>query len=86
METGQDRKYYGKSEQKALRRNEMNDKSKSVQLIKALGVDGTFKRDILAKVNFNQDPKKVYEETKTDIREICGDKMDKHTENPDEVG
>ena len=69
-----------------MKKVEMNDKLKSVQLIKALGVDGTFKRDILAKVNFNQEPKKVYEETKTAIRDICGDKLDKQKEALEERG
>ena len=45
----------------------------SVILIKALGVDGNHKRDILAKVNFNKEPKEVYEDTKTAIRDICGE-------------
>ena len=46
---------------------------KAVQLIKALVVDENHKRDILAKVNFNKDLKEVYQDTKTAIRDICGD-------------
>lgn len=73
LEAGKDKKYYEEREQMASRKVEMNDKLKAVQLIKALGVDGTFKRDILSKVDFNKEPSKVYEDTKTAIRDICGD-------------
>ena len=78
---GKDKVYYEEREQIALRRVEMNDKLKAVQLIKALGVDGAFKRDIIAKIDFNQEPSKVYEQTKTAIRDIVGD--DKHLDEVD---
>ena len=54
------------------RKLEINDKLKSVLLIKSLGVDGSYKRDILSKVNFDMDAKEVYESTKIAIRDICG--------------
>ena len=57
----------------AARKVELNDKLKAVHLIKALGVDGAYKRDILAKVNFDKEPKQVYEDTKTAIRDIRGE-------------
>ena len=76
LEAGKDKKYYEERELMVSRKIEMNDKLKAVQLIKALGVDGTYKRDILAKVNFNHEPSKVYQDTKTAIRDICGDKAD----------
>ena len=74
VEAGKDLKYYEEREKMFARRIEMNDKLKAVHLIKALGVDGAYKRDILAKVDFNKEPAKVYEDTKTAIRDICGDK------------
>ena len=69
-------KYYEEREKMASRRIEMNDKLKAVQLIKALGVDGAYKRDILSKVDFNKDPSNVYEDTKTAIRDIVGEKSE----------
>ena len=55
------------------RKLEINDKLKAVLLIKSLEVNGSYKRDILAKVNFDQDGKVVYEATKVAIRDICGE-------------
>ena len=55
------------------RKLEINDKLKAVLLIKSLGVDGSYKRDILAKVNFDLEGKEVYEATKVAIRDICGE-------------
>ena len=46
------------------RRLELNDKLKSVILIRALGIDENHRRDVLAKVDFNKEPKVVYETTK----------------------
>ena len=46
------------------------------QIVALLGVDGAHKRDILAKVDFNKEPKQVYEDTKTAIRDICGEKSE----------
>ena len=65
--------YYEDREKMASRRVELNDKLKSVQLIKALSIDESRRRDILAKVNFNKEPKDVYNDTKTAIRDICRD-------------
>ena len=70
---GKDLAYYEQREKNMARKVELNDKLKAVHLIKALGVDDNHKRDILAKVNFNKEPKKVYEDTKTAIRDICGE-------------
>ena len=65
--------YYEERETMAARKVELNDKLKAVHLIKALGVDAAYKRDILAKVNFDKEPKQVYEDTKTAIRDIRGE-------------
>ena len=81
VEAGKDINYYELREKMSLRRVKMNDELKSVQLIKALGVDDAHKRDILAKVDFNKEPNEVYEDTKTAIRDICGDKPRDQSEN-----
>ena len=84
VKEGKELKYYEEREKMGSRKVELNDKLKAVHLIKALGVDENHRRDILAKVNFNKEPKEVYEETKTAIRDICGDKnneADKRIEN-----
>ena len=63
------------SEDKELmfaRKIELNDKLKAVILLKSLRVDDHHLRDILSKVNFNQEPAAVYESTKIAIRDICG--------------
>ena len=73
VKEGKDLKYYEERDKMASRKVELNDKLKAVHLIKALGVDGAHKRDILSKVDFNKEPKQVYEDTKTAIRDICGD-------------
>ena len=57
----------------ASRKIELNDKLKAVLLIKSIGVEDGVKRDILAKVDFNKEPKAVYEAKKTAIRHICGE-------------
>ena len=57
----------------STRKLELNDKLKSVLLIKSLGLDSGYKRDILAKINFDRESKEVYEATKIAIRDICGD-------------
>lgn len=56
----------------ATRRIELNDKLKAVLLNKSIEVDESHQRDILAKVDFNKEPKPVYEATKIAIRDICG--------------
>ena len=53
----------------------MNDKLKSIMLLKALNLDDALKRDILAKVDFNKEPNEVYENTKTAVQDICGEKF-----------
>ena len=68
----------------AARIVELNDKLKAVHLIKALGVDGAYKRDILAKVNFDKEPKQVYQDTKTAIRDICGENKMESSEHQKE--
>ena len=72
---GKDLKYYEDREKMLLRKVELNDKIKAVNLIKALDLDGAHERDILAKVDFNKEPRTVYEETKVAIRDIVGDKQ-----------
>ena len=69
---GEDFQYYKKREEMNSKRLELGDKLKSVILIKALGVDATYKRDILSKINFDKNPSEVYNDTKTAIRDICG--------------
>ena len=54
------------------RKIELNDKLKSVILIRSLGLDENLHRDILAKVDFSKEPAVVYQETKVAIRDICG--------------
>ena len=56
VQLGKDIKHSEERERMASRRSELNDKLKAVQFIKALGVDETFKRDILAKVDFSTEP------------------------------
>ena len=68
VEAGKELKYYVDRENMASRKVELNDKLKAVHLIKAIGVDAAHKRDILAKIDFNKEPKQVYEETKTAIK------------------
>jgi hypothetical protein len=88
LEKGKEFTYYEEREKMLSRKVELNDKLKAVQLLKALGVDENHKRDILAKVNFNREPKQVYEDTKTAIRDICGEtsrELEKDLEKPDEV-
>ena len=82
IEAGKDVEYYKSREKMVTRKVELNDKLKSVILIKALGIDGAFKTDILAKVNFNQEPEQVYEDTKTAVRDICG-KLESETKKDD---
>ena len=65
--------YYKEREKMILRRVELNDKLKSVQLLEALDIDDSFKRDILSKIDFDKEPKEVYENTKSAIRDILGD-------------
>ena len=83
VEAGKDLEYYQKREKMLSRKIEMNDKLKAVQLIKALGVDEAHKRDILAKVDFKNDPKQVYLDTKTAIRDICGEKLAETEDKPE---
>ena len=66
----------------AKRKIKLNDKLKAVLLIKTIGVDDSMRRDILAKVDFNLEPKKVYEATKTAIRDICGETEKAHASKP----
>ena len=69
VQTGKDLKYYKDREKMLTRKVELNDKLKAVQLIKALGLDGAHERDILSKINFNKEPREVYEETK--VAKFC---------------
>ena len=71
MEEGKDIAYYKEREKMLLRKVELNDKVKAVMLLKSLDVDASIKRDILSKIDFNKEPKIVYESTKTAIRDIC---------------
>ena len=64
------------------RKLELNDKLKAVILIKSLKVDDNYLRDILAKVDFNQEPQSVYENIKVAIRDICGSN---HSDGPQSV-
>ena len=65
--------YYQAREKMMLRKVEQNDKLKAVQLLEALGIDDSFKRDILSKIDFDKEPKDVYENTKSAIRDILGE-------------
>ena len=73
VKEGKELAYYQAREKMLSKKVELNDKLKGVHLIKALGIDEHHRRDIIATVNFNKEPKEVYEETKTAIRDICGD-------------
>merc|ERR1711954_542142 len=56
-----------------LRQVELNNKLKAIQLIEASNTDDSHKRDNLSKVNFKKEPKEVYEDTKSAIKDILGD-------------
>ena len=63
--------YYENREKMMTRKIELNDRLKSVMLLKSLDIDSSHKRDILSKIDFNKEPSEVYESTKTAIRDIC---------------
>ena len=74
MQAGKDIKYYQNREKMILRKVELNDKLKAIQLLQALSLDDGHEHDILSKINFNKEPKEVFEDTKTAIRDIVSDK------------
>ena len=67
--------YYKERDEMTSRRIELNDKLKSIQLLEALELDDSHKRDILSKIDFRKAPRIVYEETKSAIRDIIGDEI-----------
>ena len=48
----------------ATRKIELNDKLKSIVLLKSIGIDESHTRDVLAKIDFNKEPSSVYEATR----------------------
>ena len=74
MQAGKDIKYYQNREKIILRKVELNDKLKAIQLLQALSLDDGHEHDILSQINFNKEPKEVFEDTKTAIRDIVSDK------------
>ena len=85
VQAGKDLKYYQEREKMIHRKVELNDKLKAIQLLQALALDDGHERDILSKINFNKEPKQVFEETKIAVRDIVGDKYFANNEKETEV-